>query len=212
MNDRFGWSLLASTLFLVFATPGTARAQARSPAPAPAPIPTSSVGEARSHWYGGQILVADAAALAVSTTGAVLAGRDDVGKGIAPTVALLGLGGWVLSSPFVHAGHRQPGRALASLAMRTGGMAVSALTGMTTLGLTCLGSCEGDYAALGILVVGGGGGLVLGALAASAVDAAALAYMPEGEPKAASSALRVLPVVGYEPVHRLPTMGLSGAF
>src|SRR5262245_27935608 len=63
------------------------------------------------HWYGGRLLLADAAAVAVFAVGG--------SQGGAP-VAVLGVGGWALGSPIVHATHGSVGRGVVSLALRVG--------------------------------------------------------------------------------------------
>jgi len=112
-------------------------------------------------WYGWQIILVDVANWALLFFGTPLVNEPAVGA----SMVLYGLGG-----PIVHAAHGQLGVAAASFGMRL----FSPIVGALTAGLVFGPSMEGnDGTAILVLMLLGG---MVGALAAEAVDAAALAY------------------------------------
>ena len=184
---------------LLFALSGQARAQSVPPAPAPPPetvveeqhpIQVGDVimapriegtdGDGAEHgrelplpaksqphrWYGAPILLADG--LAYGSIG-LAAGVQETSGVTLP----LGIGTFILAGPIVHAAHRRWGRMGLSLAARTAlpfaGLVVGA------------GGCTGGGDCASGLI----GLTVLGMVAASIVDASALAYEPITPPASA---------------------------
>ncbi len=113
----------------------------------------------RRRWYGWQNLTVDGASVLV-----------------APILPPLGLGGYLLGSPIVHAAHERYLVAGGSLLLRVALPATGAY-------IACAGDrCRGDLGALAMIP-----GLALGALGAVAIDAALLSWqsVPVAKPEAA---------------------------
>jgi hypothetical protein len=116
-------------------------------------------------WYGWQTLTSDAATLVVT---AVVASTT---KGAAPP-ALAAVAGYVAAPVVIHAVHEEPLNALAS-----GGVRVALPLGGSLAGAS-LGSRRGDFTGL-TTVAGAVLGLFAGAIVASVIDAAAIAWERE---------------------------------
>lgn len=181
------------------------------------PAAASPRREQRDTWYGWQTLSADGAALTLGAAG--IASGAAAGSGeLMATAVLLGGASFVLTTPILHASHGRAGRGVASFAMRSGGMFVSAVTGVALYtGIACNTSstaCAGELGGLDENLIGGGLGLGIGALTSIAIDAAALAWEPEpatAEP-ASQAAVRWSPTGAYDPQRALATVGVQGAF
>ena len=145
-----------------------------------APVPPAYEAKATetSHWYGGQILAVD---------GAALGGGFAVGLASPGTGAALFLGGYVFGGPIVHLAHRRPLAALGSLALRVAAPTLGAMTGWSIVKVSSGGSNEGLWndAGAGVLA---GLGVVLGYAAAIAIDSAAIAREDVAAPPAAAPA------------------------
>jgi hypothetical protein len=76
--------------------------------------------------------------------------------------------GWLLGAPLVHLAHGNPGRALGSLALHAGLPLAGALVGFAA---ESCGPTDGAFCGLGGAIIGTG----LGMIAATSIDAAALA-------------------------------------
>ena len=189
---RFGVSAL------VFAVSGHVRAQSVPPAPAPPPatvveeqhpiqvgdvimapriegtdgerdergreVPTAKPQPQR--WYGAPILLADGLAYG----SIALAAEVQETSGV---TLPLGIGTFVLAGPIVHAAHRRWGRMGLSLAARTALPFAGLMVGAG--GCTHGGDCASGLIGL----------TLLGMVAASIVDASALAYEPITPPASA---------------------------
>jgi hypothetical protein len=180
-----------------------ASAQPEPAEPAQPPAPTARATE--SSWYGWQVMIADAASIAMMGSG--LAARN------AP-IGYLGLGGYLVAAPIVHGAHGRVGVGFASFGLRAGLPMVGAM-----LGYAAAGSCsrEEQEKLLGCFFHGWGeavaGGLV-GAAGAVVIDAALLAHetrpiaqpREDGIPKVTS----VSP--SYDPRTRSAALGLGGTF
>jgi hypothetical protein len=117
-------------------------------------------------WYGAPILLADG--LAFGSIG-LAAGVQETSGVTLP----LGIGTFILAGPIVHAAHRRWGRMGLSLAARTALPFAGLMVGA--------GGCtQGGDCASGLI-----GLTVLGMVAASIVDASALAYEPITPPASA---------------------------
>ena len=116
-------------------------------------------------WYGGPILLADG----LGYGSIVLAVEVHDAAGVALP---LGLGTFLLAGPIIHATHRQWGRMGLSLAART----VLPLVGLIAGASSCTSDADCSSALVGLTV----GGM----LAASIIDASALAYEPVVKPPA----------------------------
>jgi hypothetical protein len=126
-------------------------------------------------WYGGQVLLADGITFALGL-GFAKAGTGDGGLKVMAA-------GWALGAPVVHAVHRRPGTAVASLAMRAG-LTLGAYHAGGPCKTTCTtaaGACEDDPNAADhwqttSTTCNGAIGLLLGSMIASAIDAAFLSW------------------------------------
>jgi hypothetical protein len=142
----------------------------RTPSSAPSPAPSrvavattddegsESVGLRRRPkkvWYGWQTLVVDGAGILVGVLGA---------SNGSPEVTVLSSLNYSFGAPIVHAAHGEGIRALASIGVRT---ALPGAFGLLGYALSDNNSSQ-DSAIFG--------GVVLGAIAAIAIDAGALAY------------------------------------
>jgi len=190
-----GWPLLG-VFTLILTVCGSARAQTVPPAPAPTAAPVaeeqhpiqvgdvimapaiegsegeperaSDAREAKRqprHWYGAPILIGDGVAY-VSLALAVNA--EQTNKVTLP----LGIGAFLLTGPITHGVHRQWGRMGLSVASRTVLPFVGVLLGAS--------GCSGDGHCVDSLA----GGVMVGMLAATLVDAAVLPYEPLPAPPA----------------------------
>lgn len=131
----------------------------REPATAAAEPSATPETPATRRWYGGYLLAADGASLLVGLTGV-----------LAPPMALVGFGGYLVVAPIVHWSRGHVGKGFASLGLRVG-----ALTGGTVLGYALAEPrCKGDFAGLCALVYVVPL-VVTGMVAATTVDAAVLA-------------------------------------
>lgn len=129
--------------------------------------------------YRKQVLLADGLSVAAIALGPVLA-RDSDGGG---RLALLGVAGYMLGAPLVHLAHGRGGAAFKSLGLRTALPMLGALAGFKVgpNDLVCAqtaqsyegghggGSCPGGS------ITGALGGLLIGSIAAAAIDAKYLA-------------------------------------
>jgi hypothetical protein len=86
---------------------------APTPAPAPAPAPART-------WYGWQLMLVDATALALIASG--------VNEGNGDTITLGGLT-WLVGLPAVHWAHPRGGSALLAFVLRSGGAALGLIGG-----------------------------------------------------------------------------------
>ena len=139
--------VLISTTMAAHAQPGS------HPGPPPAyvqPAPAAPQ-ETRIGYYGWQVLLCD-----VSSVIALFGERTTA----------LGMGGYLLAGPLVHASHGNTGRAWASAGLRLG---------LPVLGGVIGGASEGSSDPLGVaygMVVGG----MVGAVGAMIIDSAALGW------------------------------------
>jgi hypothetical protein len=176
------------------------------PAPPAAPTTPERRDEPQRRWYGWQIMFTDGAAL-VSLSGS---GRGSGWGYLALTLYLAG-------GPVVHFAHENGVRGVASLGLRVVGPISGALMG-ALVGSTAPNNCGGDYICFSPAVIGAGVGLVVGTLAASIVDIAALAYekAPFERPAHSTSfGLHLVPLAGLprdSTGHAVPTFGVGGAF
>jgi hypothetical protein len=153
----------------------------------------------KEHWYGGQTLAADGAALALVVAGI---GLQSGGLTLFGATAYLGGG------PIVHWAHGHVGMGFADLGIRAGlpfaGLFVGAMAGAVIF------RNDGVYGSLLAGAVGFLGGIV----GASVIDSAALAY--EDVPVRPVTSLHIAPTVGVEREPRgggsRTTLGLAGTF
>lgn len=192
MNRRLFASVAVGALLLLAAP------VARADEPLP-PLP-SAAGEAtapasppetemESRWYGWQILIVD-------------------GASIVTMPILVGLAGYVLGGPIVHAAHDRWGIGALSLGARLAG---------PTLGILAMGGadCKGDFCGLGLLV-----GAAVGAGVAVAIDAALLAHedvpVTRRSERAATPIFSIKPSIAPELTPRRElhgvSFGVSGTF
>jgi len=153
-------------------------------------------------WYGYQTLFVDAASLGVLVVG-VAASNDALGA--------LGIAGYALGGPSIHAAHKRSGAVAGSLALRLGlPLAAGGIGYAAASAHKCETDSDGngcDWAGLaGIVTVGFS--VFIGMTVASIVDAAALAH----ESIPASPATK--PTLGFAvaPTRGGATLGASGTF
>ena len=142
-----------------------------------------------SRWYGWQILIVD-------------------GASIVTMPILVGLAGYVLGGPIVHAAHDRWGIGALSLGARLAG---------PTVGILAMGGadCKGDFCGLGLLV-----GAAVGAGVAVAVDVALLARedvpVTRSPERAAAPIFSIKPSIAPELTPRRElhgvSLGVSGTF
>ena len=137
----------------------TAIAQDQPPLSAPSPPESQS--------YGAQIVLADLGAILV---GALASNQSGSAVPILMT--------WSLASPVIHVGHGHPGRGLLSLALHMGTPIVGAFIGVEMESCGGASSRDDDLCGLAGLALGGLAGMV----AATTIDAAVLAQLPDERP------------------------------
>jgi hypothetical protein len=157
--------ILALLLFgrTAWAEPGStpvAHAPAREPAAVAAQPQATD-----KRWYGAPIIVGDVVSLGVAGLGISDLQQQGALVGI-------GLAGFALHGPATHAVHGQWGKAGLSLLLRVG----LPYVGLGILGSNACPSDSDNNCAKGLVT-----GVFVGALAAAALDAGALAYEPARE-------------------------------
>ncbi len=171
----------------------------------PAGVRAADVVEVRaqaSSWYGWQTLLADTFGVGLLAAGIAASdpGHDDTFHRHGTVLAPVGMAAFVLAAPSVHGIlHQQTRQALGSLGLRLGAPLVGGALGLAAVGAVC-GPQSSEACPVGPIVIG----LGVGALAASVIDAVALAR------EAAPGGRTVLPVVVVAG-DRL-TLGLAGRF
>jgi hypothetical protein len=178
---------------LLALTPLAARAESTPPSDAP----SASVDPPRRQreWYGWQTLLADTASFAVFFTAAH---HDSTGA------VDLGMGTFALVPPVIHLAHENAGGAGLSVALRLGLPLAGGLIG------NAAANPKDDWQPLIDIYLGA----LLGAVAASIVDASVLAYdarpLAPPSPKPDTKAFRVAPSVGA--LRGGLSAGLTGTF
>ncbi len=171
------------------------------PAPSPVPAPAPSPAEAAARtWYGGQVLAVDGASAISLTTGIALASATGAGGSAIADVAVAGLllggaGTYALGAPVVHIAHGRVGAAALSLGLRIGLPTAGFFLG-GFISPRCPARRHDDFDICLNGLTYGSYGALLGAVAASATDAAALAY--DVEPHQKQKPKRV-PTLGFAP-------------
>lgn len=161
------WLLIAPS---VFAEP--VRTAAASAASEPTAVENTP---AAGRWYGGQVLLADAAGLTVGAALALgLAAEHEHRPSDLGLVGSAWYGVGAVAAPAVHFAHGQGGHGMASLALRALVPPVSGVLGLT---VGCLGNGEFETSCRRSGVTGG---TLVGLAAAAAYDASVLAYTDGG--------------------------------
>jgi len=201
---------------------GPANAAPVPSAPAPAP--------ANTEWYGLPLLVSDLASAALWSlaAGAATSGPNNP----AGALVVLGVPGYLITSPIVHAVHGHGWRAVGSVVLRLALPAAGGVVGAFVGAETCTtppvpaDALAGSYyegagcgwpdgAITGALV-----GVVITGLGAMVIDDAVLAWGPPDEPTPAQASLRPpalqwLPTLGVahdSGNNAVPTFGVAGSF
>ena len=143
---------------------GTVLAYAEPASPEPAASST------RASWYGWQTLTADGASTVLLGAGVAAGGSPASG-----VLALSGVTGFTLGAPIVHAAHGRWAIAGADLGLRVGAVVLGGLVGAEAGSAAASSSCkEALLGCLGDSLDGMVIGVGVGAVAASALDAALL--------------------------------------
>jgi hypothetical protein len=204
-----GAQVAATTPAPTLSAPGGPPAPAQGPAPRPAASTWLTISDAElaaepreqparpkpkpppQHWYGWQLLLADAATLSLYAT------SDGADAGVACVI------GYAAIPPAIHFLHGQGGRAALSAGMRLGLPVLGAVAfGYTTCGKSSSDDDPLTACDLGLWVLGVGLG-VLGAIGVDAVNA----YEPV---ERGSTGLLLVPQLAISD-HR-STFGLAGSF
>jgi hypothetical protein len=128
---------------------------------------------AETRWYGWQTGLADLGVIGLWAASGALDGHGTTTGGEA--LGLLGLAGFALAAPIVHAAHDRGWTALGSLGLRVGAPVAGALAGYGWGSLICDAHDDSDIPCPGAWAILG---LVGGLLTASIVDTAVLAREP----------------------------------
>jgi hypothetical protein len=143
----------------------------------PPPVLQRPPDPPQSHWYGSEIMLADAASLVLILTGtAAVSGPDDVPGHV---MRYVGLAGLVAVSPLIHAfGHRQYGRAVLSVVLRD-----APLIGAVAVANSCHGgydACISEAWGAALLGLVGAVGVIIDwtALSWEPVEPARVAVVP----------------------------------
>jgi len=132
--------------------------------PSTTPHDTSAL---RERWYGWQLLSGDGTALLLL----IAAGASSDQKShISDVLGYSALGAYLVGGPVIHVAHRNPGRALGSLALRAGLPILFGALGSTLE--NCSGDNDYDLCGLPGAIFGGG----LGIATAITLDAGLLSY------------------------------------
>jgi hypothetical protein len=152
----------------------------------------------RRRWYGWQTLVTDGASLTALIVGASIESHETGGPG-GGTTSLLWLGflGYEAAPAVVHAAHRNPGRAFASMGIRLGMPLAGAFLGASIASGCDRNLCEAS---------GAGVGVMLGMAGAMAIDAAVFSYDDVERAPAHRAGLR--PLIAWTP--HTAWVGLGG--
>lgn len=174
-----------------------------------------------SKWYGWQILIVDGAVISSTLLlAAAAADNDDVG-GVAAAAFFTG---YTLGGPIVHWSNGQLGRGFASLGLRVGAPLVAGLTG-AALGAASSSGCSDPYwCDSSEVAVGAGLGVLVGGIAAVAIDSAVLARKTvtvdasdsstaaRTRPVARAPKLQWTPTASYDAKRQAPSIGITGTF
>jgi hypothetical protein len=143
--------------------------------------------EVERRWYGWQTLVSDAISV-VLLAAAVDSGGDE--DGVQGGLAGIGILGYAVGAPLVHAGHGHAGKALGSVSLRIVAPIAGAFVGFGMA--DCDGYDQESYCGLDAAAEG----FLLGALAAVVIDAGVIANEDVRPPlRRVETGLRLVPDV-----------------
>ena len=154
-------------------------------------------------WYGKPMLVTDLVALGVFTGGVVVFEYDEHLGG---ALLLASVGAYLLNGPIVHFYAERIGVGFGSFAMRAGSPVVGFLTGFI-VGAAASKGCDTEGCQLGYGIIGGGIGILGGAVTAAIIDNAFLARKPVSSRRLAMS---VVPI--YQPETQQVSLLFQGAW
>jgi hypothetical protein len=208
---RWWWIGCGSALLLLHARHAHAQAEPASVTPVhadAASAPETATPTVRKawpqRWYGWQTLTADAAALGLLSLG--ISSRSDV-------AAYAGLGTYLIVPPVIHAAHQHWGVVGGSLVVRFLTPPIGAGVGFLAGSGACSHKNDSDQDVT-CSEAGAAIGLLVGYVAAVAVDAAAFGWEPVARPATARGApaqrLRLMPTLVLTKDHS--SVGLVGTF
>ena len=154
-------------------------------------------------WYGKPMLVTDLVALGVFGGGVV---AFEYNEQLGGALLLASAGAYLLNGPIVHFHAGRIGVGFGSLGLRGGSPVVGFWTGFI-VGAVASKGCESDGCQLGYGIIGGGIGILAGAVTAAIIDNALLARKPVSGSRLAMS---VLPI--YQPGTQQMSLVLQGAW
>ncbi len=188
-------AVVASACAASFASSVALAEGAPPPAAVPEPVAAPAPPTTTSHWYGWQNLLADG--------GSIVGGLGAAGATQSADLLWIGVVGYFLGSPVVHVVHGRAVPAVVSLAMHVGLPYAGVRLGAKAE--DCPAHEYADGCGFGGALIG----LGIGVLAATAIDAAALAY-EDVPPPTKSSSFGVAPTFAFD--RGRTTLGLVGTF
>jgi hypothetical protein len=194
------------------------RAEAKAVEPSGGSSGSAASSSGSEVWYGGPIIAIDAVSLLMMPFAALGAGSESGAAGFAFVAA--GYGGFLAGGPIVHAAnHAEAAVVGGDFLLRLIVPPLTTLAGVE-LASSSVAQCEthdGEFCGLGSAFAGVLG-FYVGAIAVSAIDAAALSRKPaNGAPappdkRASSFQLTPLVDVRHEQGRSIPTLGVAGTF
>jgi hypothetical protein len=154
-------------------------------------------------WYGKPMLATDLVALGVFTGGVV---AFEYNEHLGGALLLASVGAYLLNGPIVHFYAERIGVGFGSLAMRAGSPVVGFGTGFL-VGAVASKGCGTEGCQLAYGIVGGGIGILGGAVTAAIIDNALLARKPVSSRRLA---LSVVPI--YQPETQQMSLLFQGAW
>jgi hypothetical protein len=202
----------ASLLVSLLLVPSVARAQTATTPTATPPATPSSPVESSSSWYGGEPLVVDVLSIATMVGGAAVA-FDPHNLTLGEGIFALGAGGYLATSPIIHAAHHHSEKAGGAFALRL-------LLPLALLGLggeigallqhtNASADAEHGGDSTTAFLVGGSIGFFVGAVSAAVIDDTVIAR-EDRTPATPDQRATITPT--FAPIAGGATAGVGGTF